>query len=97
MPEALWRYGQTAYLLGDYPSADRMLSRAAAYFSNQSGPFYYLGLTHLKEGKSTEAIEALRSAREIDPHNLEIFNALAGPWNRGMVKEPSGNSWRRPT
>jgi tetratricopeptide (TPR) repeat protein len=88
MPDALYRYGEAAYIIGDYPKADEMLSRAAPKFPDVSSPYYYLGLTRLKEGKGSEAIEALRTAREIDPHGIELFSALAGALeSQGKLKD----------
>jgi tetratricopeptide (TPR) repeat protein len=88
LPEALYRYGQASYLIGHYREADEMLTRAAPQFPDTASLHYYLGLTRLKEGKRIEAIEALRTAREIDPHNIELFHALAGALESGgMLKE----------
>ena len=88
LPEALYRYGQAAYLLKDYQKADEMLSRAAPYFKDTSSLYYYLGLTRMQEGKKTEGIEALRTAREIDPSNIEMFHALARTLeSEGMTKD----------
>jgi tetratricopeptide (TPR) repeat protein len=88
LPEALYRYGQASYLLKDYHAADEMLSRAAPYFQDTSSLYYYLGLTRMQEGKKAEAIEALRTAREIDPSNIEMFHALAGALeSEGMTKD----------
>jgi len=88
LPEALYRYGQASYLIKDYQEADEMLSRAAPYFRDSSSLYYFLGLTRMQEGKKSEAIEALRTAREIDPSNIEMFHALARVLeSEGMTKD----------
>lgn len=63
-------------LLGDYPDADRWLTKMLEWAPNDSEGWYYFGRTKYNENRFSEAIEAFQKCLKLDPKNVKAEDNL---------------------
>ncbi len=85
-------------LLGDYPDADKWLTKMLEWAPNDSEGWYYLGRTKYNENRFAEAISAFQQCLKHDPQNVKAEDNLglsfaglgrsdeaAGAYNRAIA------------
>lgn len=74
-------------LLGDYPDADKWLTKMLEWVPSDSEGWYYLGRTKYNENRFAEAITAFQQCLKLDPQNVKAEDnlglALAGLGRNG--------------
>ncbi len=73
-------------LLGDYPDADKWLTRALQLAPADGEVWYYLGRTKYNENRFEEAIDAFRRCLKLDPANLRA------EYNLGLAYQGLGRT-----
>jgi Flp pilus assembly protein TadD len=63
-------------LLGDYPDADKWLTRSLERNAKDSEGWYYLGRTKYNENRFAEAISAFEQCLKLDPQNVKTEDNL---------------------
>ena len=63
-------------LLGDYPHADKWLTRSLAWNPKDSESWYYLGRTKYNENRFAEAVSAFEQCLKLDPKNVKAEDNL---------------------
>ena len=63
-------------VLGDYPDADRWLSKMLEWTPNDSDGWYSLGRTKYNENRFAEAISAFQQCLKLDPKNVRAEDNL---------------------
>jgi Flp pilus assembly protein TadD len=63
-------------LLGDYPDADKWLTRMLESTPNDSEGWYYLGRTKYNENRFEEAVRAFQQALKLAPQNVKAEDNL---------------------
>lgn len=63
-------------LLGDYPDADKWLTRMLEWTPNDSEGWYYLGRTKYNENRFDEAVHAFQQSLKLDPQNVKFEDNL---------------------
>jgi Flp pilus assembly protein TadD len=63
-------------LLGDYPDADKWLTKMLEWAPNDSEGWYYLGRTKYNENRFDEAVHAFQQALKLDPRNVKAEDNL---------------------
>jgi Flp pilus assembly protein TadD len=63
-------------LLGDYPDADKWLTRSLDWNPKDSEGWYYLGRTKYNENRFAEAIKAFDECLKLDPRNVKAEDNL---------------------
>jgi len=63
-------------LLGDYPDADKWLTRMLDWAPNDAEGWYYLGRTKYNENRFEEAVQAFQQALQLDPRNVKAEDNL---------------------
>lgn len=73
-------------LLGDYPDADKWLTRALQSTPADLESWYYLGRTKYNENRFEEAIDAFQRCLKLDPANLRA------EYNQGLAYQGLGRT-----
>ena len=63
-------------LLGDYPDADKWLTKMLEWVQSDSEGWYYLGRTKYNENRFAEAITAFQQCLKLDPQNVKAEDNL---------------------
>jgi Flp pilus assembly protein TadD len=63
-------------LLGDYPDADKWLTKMLEWAPNDSEGWYYLGRTKYNENRFAEAVGAFQQSLNLDPKNVKAEDNL---------------------
>src|SRR5258706_1167460 len=63
-------------LLGDYPDADKWLTRMLESTPNDSEGWYYLGRTKYNENRFDEAVRAFQQSLKLDPQKVKAEDNL---------------------
>jgi len=63
-------------LLGDYPDADKWLTKMLEWTPNDSEGWYYLGRTKYNENRFAEAVSAFQKSLNLDPKNVRAEDNL---------------------
>ena len=63
-------------LLGDYPDADKWLTKMLEWAPNDSEGWYYLGRTKYNENRFEEAVRAFEQSLKLDPRNVKTEDNL---------------------
>src|SRR5258708_2143592 len=63
-------------LLGDYPDADKWLTKMLEWAPNDSEGWYYLGRTKYNENRFEEAVRAFEQSLKLDPKNVKTEDNL---------------------
>jgi Flp pilus assembly protein TadD len=63
-------------LLGDYPDADKWLTKMLEWAPNDSEGWYYLGRTKYNENRFDEALQAFERSLKLDPTNVKTEDNL---------------------
>jgi len=63
-------------LLGDYPDADKWLTKMLEWVPSDSEGWYYLGRTKYNENRFAEAITAFQRCLKLDPQNVKAEDNL---------------------
>lgn len=63
-------------LLGDYPDADKWLTKMLEWAPNDSEGWYYLGRAKYNENRFAEAISAFQQCLKLDPQNVKAEDNL---------------------
>lgn len=63
-------------LLGDYPDADKWLTKMLEWGPSDSEGWYYLGRTKYNENRFAEAITAFQQCLKLDPQNVKAEDNL---------------------
>jgi Flp pilus assembly protein TadD len=63
-------------LLGDYPDADKWLTKMLEWAPNDSEGWYYLGRTKYNENRFEEAVRAFQQSLKLDPQNVKTEDNL---------------------
>jgi tetratricopeptide (TPR) repeat protein len=63
-------------LLGDYPDADKWLTKMLESASDDSEAWYYLGRTKYNENRFDEAVHAFEQCLKLDPQNVKAEDNL---------------------
>jgi Flp pilus assembly protein TadD len=63
-------------LLGDYPDADKWLTKMLEWAPNDSEGWYYLGRTKYNENRFEEAVHAFEQSLKLDPRNVKTEDNL---------------------
>jgi tetratricopeptide (TPR) repeat protein len=63
-------------LLGDYPDADRWLTKMLEWIPNDPQGWYYLGRTKYNENRFEEAASAFQQSLKLDPKNVKTEDNL---------------------
>jgi tetratricopeptide (TPR) repeat protein len=63
-------------LLGDYPDADKWLTRMLGWTPNDAEGWYYLGRTKYNENRFEEAVRAFEQSLKLDPKNVKTEDNL---------------------
>jgi len=63
-------------LLGDYPDADKWLTRVLEWTPSDSEGWYYLGRTKYNENRFDEAVHAFVQCLKLDPQNVKAEDNL---------------------
>ena len=63
-------------LLGDYPDADKWLTKMLEWTPNDSEGWYYLGRTKYSENRFAEAVGAFQQSLKLDPENVKTEDNL---------------------
>src|SRR5215471_2459854 len=63
-------------VLGDYPDADKWLTKMLDWAPNDSDGWYSLGRTKYNENRFAEAISAFQQCLKLDPKNVKAENNL---------------------
>jgi len=63
-------------LLGDYPDADKWLSKMLEWTPNDSEGWYYLGRIKYNENRFAEAVSAFQQSLNLDPKNVKAEDNL---------------------
>ena len=63
-------------LLGDYPDADKWLTKMLEWAPSDSEGWYYLGRTKYNENRFAEAITAFQQCLKLDPQNVKAEDNL---------------------
>lgn len=63
-------------LLGDYPDADKWLTKMVEWVPSDSEGWYYLGRTKYNENRFAEAITAFQQCLKLDPQNVKAEDNL---------------------
>jgi Flp pilus assembly protein TadD len=63
-------------LLGDYPDADKWLTKMLEWTPNDSDGWYHLGRTKYSENRFAEAISAFQQCLQLDPKNVKAEDNL---------------------
>jgi Flp pilus assembly protein TadD len=63
-------------LLGDYPDADKWLTKMLEWTPNDSEGWYYLGRTKYNENRFEEAVRAFEQSLKLEPKNVKTEDNL---------------------
>ena len=63
-------------LLGDYPDADKWLTKMLEWTPSDSEGWYYLGRTKYNENRFDEAVHAFQQCLKLDPQNVKAEDNL---------------------
>jgi Flp pilus assembly protein TadD len=63
-------------LLGDYPDADKWLTKMLEWTPNASEGWYFLGRTKYNENRFAEAVSAFQQSLKLDPKNVKTEDNL---------------------
>jgi len=63
-------------LLGDYPDADKWLTKMLEWTPNDSEGWYYLGRTKYNENRFQEAVSSFQQSLKLDPKNVKTEDNL---------------------
>jgi Flp pilus assembly protein TadD len=63
-------------LLGDYPDADKWLTKMLEWTPNDSEGWYYLGRTKYNENRFEESAHAFQESLKLDPRNVKAEDNL---------------------
>jgi Flp pilus assembly protein TadD len=63
-------------LLGDYPDADKWLTKMLDWTPNDSEGWYYLGRTKYNENRFQEAVSSFQQSLKLDPKNVKTEDNL---------------------
>jgi Flp pilus assembly protein TadD len=63
-------------LLGDYPDADKWLTRMLEWTPSDSEGWYYLGRTKYNENRFDEAVHAFQQCLKLEPQNVKAEDNL---------------------
>ena len=63
-------------LLGDYPDADKWLTKMLEWTPNDSEGWYYLGRTKYNENRFEEAVRAFQQSLKLEPKNVKTEDNL---------------------
>ena len=63
-------------LLGDYPDADKWLTKMLGWTPTDSEGWYYLGRTKYSENRFDESVHAFQQALKLDPKNVKTEDNL---------------------
>jgi tetratricopeptide (TPR) repeat protein len=63
-------------ILGDYPDADRWLTKMLEWNPNDAEGWYYLGRTKYNENRFDEAVRAFHQSLKLDPKNVKAEDNL---------------------
>jgi tetratricopeptide (TPR) repeat protein len=63
-------------LLGDYPDADKWLTKMLEWTPNDPEGWYYLGRTKYNENRFEEAVRAFEQSLKLDPQNVKTEDNL---------------------
>jgi Flp pilus assembly protein TadD len=63
-------------LLGDYPDADKWLTKMLEWTPNDSEGWYYLGRTKYNENRFDEAVHAFQQCLKLDPQDVKVEDNL---------------------
>jgi Flp pilus assembly protein TadD len=63
-------------LLGEYPNADKWLTKMLEWTPNDSEGWYYLGRTKYNENRFEEAVRAFQQSLKLDPKNVKTEDNL---------------------